>query len=283
MCLPSNGPALLNIKGMRRFEFITGQQGSHMCHPTSDAPFEHMEVLDNLTIFWCAHATQHKWPESTYLTVLEEDHIWCVELCVCVTMGSPNPPLHPTPPRPTALSHFIICSPAPGCSGTSWPLWIHLLLLFSTDNWLEQWNACVPLAFETLHPVYFPEVSFLLSLSHSLSPTPFHPLKFSFSPPLRPPFALCRLTPSSLTLHPWEGFTWKWHIWLATSVCVTQHLSPLSGFSRGAQLPFSSLTAPTPFCIPVLNEEKKLRERHTQVKRIRGRYSDCRKKDNGPW
>lgn len=22
-------------------------------------------------------------------------------------------------------------------------LWIHLLLLFSTDNWLEQWNVCV--------------------------------------------------------------------------------------------------------------------------------------------
>lgn len=166
-----------------------------MCHPTSDAPFEHMEVLDNLTIFWCAHATQHKWPESTYLTVLVEDHIWCVELCVCVTMGSPNPPLHPTPPRPTALSHFIICSPAPGCSGTSQPLWIHLLLLFSTDNWLEQWNACVPLAFETLHPVYFPEVSFLLSLSLTLSlRLPFTPSS-SPSLPLYGPLSPCVASP----------------------------------------------------------------------------------------
>lgn len=45
MCSPSNDPALLNIKGMHRFEFITRQHGSHMCHLTSDAPFEHMEVL----------------------------------------------------------------------------------------------------------------------------------------------------------------------------------------------------------------------------------------------
>lgn len=175
-------------------------------------------------------------------------------------MGSPTPP-----PRPTALSHFIICSPAPGCSGTSWPLWIHLLLLFSTDNWLEQWNACVPLAFETLHPVYFPEVSFLLALSLPLSLwLPFTPTS-SPSLPLYGPLSPCvasPLAPSPFTRDPFERVSHENDIFDWPHQYVTQHLSPLSGFSRGAQLPFSSLTAPTLFCIPVLNEEKKLRERH---------------------
>lgn len=79
--------------------------------------------------------------------------------------GSTPPSSPPAPP--TVLSHFTVCSPAPGRSSTGWPLWIHLLLLFSTDNWPEQWNACAPLPFETIHHVYFPELSFLLSLSVS--------------------------------------------------------------------------------------------------------------------
>lgn len=103
----------------------------------------------------------------------------CVTLCACVCVGQQHLPTPPVPlAPPTALSRFIICSPALRCSGTSWPLWIHLLLLFSTDNWLEQWNACVPLAFETQHPVYFPEVSFLLSFPLSY---PLSPLNFSLS------------------------------------------------------------------------------------------------------
>lgn len=100
-----------------------------------------------------------------------------LHVCVCVGVGQqhlPACPARPAPPAPpTALSRFIICSPAPRCSSTSWPLWIHLLLLFSTDNWLEQWNA-----FETQHPVYFPEVSFLLSFPPSY---PLSPLNFSLS------------------------------------------------------------------------------------------------------
>lgn len=163
-------------------------------------------------------------------------HLVCGAVCVCVCLclwGSPPP---------TALSHFIICSPAPGCSGTSWLLWIHLLLLFSTDNWLEQWNACVPLVFETLYFVYFPEVSFLLlSLSPSLCLTPFHPSISPLLPLCGLPWPCVASPPRPLTLHPWsiwEGFTWKWQIWLATSVCVTQRLTPFSRFSRGAQLPF---------------------------------------------
>lgn len=42
MCSPSNDPALLNMKGMHGFEFVTRQHGSHMCSLTSDAPFEHL-------------------------------------------------------------------------------------------------------------------------------------------------------------------------------------------------------------------------------------------------
>lgn len=80
------------------------------------------------------------------------------------------------PPPPTPLSHFIICSPAPGCSSISWPLLIHLLLLFSTDNWLEQWNACVPLPLKRYTLFIFQRSHFCSlrlspSLSISLSPS----------------------------------------------------------------------------------------------------------------
>lgn len=146
----------------------------------------------------------HKWwPESNILNCpCGSSHLVCGAVCDCggsshlphFTPAHTPPPLSVPAPH-TALSHFIICSPAPGCSGTSWPLWIHLLLLFSTDNWLEQWNACVPLAFETLHPVYFPEVSFLLSfLSLSLSVSLSHP----FLP--RSPFTAALTSPPPLTL-----------------------------------------------------------------------------------
>lgn len=48
MCSPTNDPALLSTKGMHRFEFITWQHGGHMCHLTSDAPFEHVVLLTKL-------------------------------------------------------------------------------------------------------------------------------------------------------------------------------------------------------------------------------------------
>lgn len=130
----------------------------------TDGPFEH---VDGLTT-----------PLSTMPT--SAGHWAYIKLSLWkftsgVWVGGKQYPPTPYSPRPyNSISHFIICSPAPGCSSASWPLWIHLLLLFSTDNWLEQWNACVPCAFETLHPVYFPEVSFLLSFL-SLSAVSFLP------------------------------------------------------------------------------------------------------------
>lgn len=148
-----------------------------------------------------------------------------------------------------------------------------------------------PLAFETLHPVYFPELSFLLSDSpqflplfpfFTACPRPVSPLPF---PPPPPPQWSVR-----------EGFTWKWHIWLATSVCVTQHLTPLCRFSGGAQLPFSSFfflffllwqrpplpSNTTRFCIPVLNEKKK-RQRGRQTDRWRDWEGGFRKERHGQW
>lgn len=53
-------------KETRRFEFITRQHSSHMCHLTSDAPPEHMEVLTEPSPCH-AQAVLRKWrPESTY-------------------------------------------------------------------------------------------------------------------------------------------------------------------------------------------------------------------------
>ncbi len=76
-----------------------------------------------------------------------------------------------------------------------WPCWIHLLLLFASDNWLEQWNACVsPSPFETRHSVYFLEVlsvlplSFPFPLTSSVNPYPFP----FFSPHLSPSLSLSK-------------------------------------------------------------------------------------------
>lgn len=131
--------------------------------------------------------------------------MYCI--CVCDHEGSipPHPPAHRTPPRRTALSHFIICSAAPGCSGTSRPLWIHLLLLFSTDNWLEQWNAPPrpPLAPRSPHPPHpqplKPNTLFIFQRSHFCSDplSPRHPLLPPFTGPVwpHPPTPLAPSTP----------------------------------------------------------------------------------------
>lgn len=164
------------MKGMHRFQFITRQPGSHMWRLTLDAPAEHVEVLANQGVSWSLLAREHLSNRPC-----GGAHLLCGDVCVlCATVGQRAPPR----PPPRALSHFIICSPAPGCSGTSRPLWIHLLLLFSTDNWLQQWNACPPpLAFETLPPVYFRgliSAPLPLNLPHSITLSfPSHRLSFA--------------------------------------------------------------------------------------------------------
>lgn len=155
MCLPSNDLVLFNMKGMRRFQFITRQPGSHMWRLTLDAPAERVEVLVNQSVSWSLLAREHSSNRPC-----GGAHLLCGDVCVlCATVGQRAPPR----PPPRALSRFIICSPAPGCSGTSRPLWIHLLLLFSTDNWLQQWNACPPPPPPLKpYPLFILEVSFLL-------------------------------------------------------------------------------------------------------------------------
>lgn len=122
-------------------------------------------------------------------------------VCVCDHEGSvpPHPPDHRTPPHRTALSHFIICSAAPGCSGTSRPLWIHLLLLFSTDNWLEQWNAPPRPLYPHPQPLK-PNTLFIFRRSHFCSdplfPSPPNPPPPFYGPCLAsPPTPLAPSTP----------------------------------------------------------------------------------------
>lgn len=171
---------------MHRFHFIARRPGSRMWRLAWDAPAAHMEVLVNRGVSWSLLAREHLSNQPC-----GGAHLLCGDVCgdvcvLCATVGHTKH-THPRPP-PRALSHFIICSPAPGCSGTSRPLWIHLLLLFSTDNWLQQWNACPPPPPSPLkpYPLFILEVSFLL-LSLSEPPSLHHARRLS-APPLASPF-----------------------------------------------------------------------------------------------
>lgn len=91
------------------------------------------------------------------------------------------------------------------------------------DNWLQQWNVPPP-TFETQHTVYFPEVSW----SRTLPLLSCSPQTFFF--PSLPPSLLSPHPPFSSCAPLERVFTWKWHIWPATSVCVTQRWSPPAGW-----------------------------------------------------
>ncbi len=58
---------------------------------------------------------------------------------VCVALG----PGYSTPPSPPLSYSSSVLQLSTSHSLILWPCWIHLLLLFASDNWLEQWNACV--------------------------------------------------------------------------------------------------------------------------------------------
>lgn len=146
----------------------------------------------------------------------------------------------------------------------------------------------------TPHSPLKPYTLFIFQSSRSCSPTP---LNFSLSSPfLQPALAQCHLSPPPTPQ--WsvrEGFTWKWHIWLATSVCVTQHLTPLCRFSGGAQLPFSSFfflffysdSAPPPLQHHTLLHScpkwEKKRQRGRQTDRWRDWEGGFRKERHGQW
>lgn len=78
-----------------------------------------------------------------------------------------------------------------------WPRWIHLLLLFASDNWLEQWNACVSLSPLKQDTLFIFWRSCLCSLFLFLSHSPHPSLLFSspfFSPSHLWYFTLCGLS-----------------------------------------------------------------------------------------
>lgn len=156
MCLPSNGLVVFNTKGTHRFEFITRQQGSHMWRRTRSGPAVKRSVR--------ALIKPSSWTRTSAAWT-------CVFVCDRGAAAS------------SLRQHSHVSSSVLQRRGAPAQVWVHLLLLFSTDNWLEQWNACPPpLAFETLHPVYFRGLISAPPLSLSLEPP-------SLSPPSLPHLA----------------------------------------------------------------------------------------------
>lgn len=162
MCLPSNGLVVFNTKGTHRFEFITRQQGSHMWRRTRSGPAVKRSVR--------ALIKPSSWTRTSAAWT-------CVFVCDRGAAAS------------SLRQHSHVSSSVLQRRGAPAQVWVHLLLLFSTDNWLEQWNACPPPSPLKLYTLFILEVSFLLPLSLFLSN-----LHHSLLPP--------SLTLLSLTLHP---------------------------------------------------------------------------------
>src|SRR4029434_4824283 len=117
------------------------------------------------------------------------------------------------------LSHFLHLL----CSG--WLLWTHLLLLFSTDNWLEQWNACVPLPL-TLYTLFIFWRTRLCSLCCDSALCALHSLPLSPSPPLS-------LSPSRSLLLP-PSHTYSHFILLSSAYSLYPSSLSLSPQSHNA-------------------------------------------------